>query len=204
MSDSAHDLLQFERALTRAAPLSATGHARRQTMRAALVATVVRRRRVRRGTRFGLGAAALAVGVWLAFALQATRTPSRTPPTQPRDALAGIRLEHADFALASNDHAQVAAWMVNRTGPSPDWIGEAFVRNGGTPRHLDFAPASTSADAIAAMLAPPRDLPPEIRIGDDEVLLLLARANRPTGLVRSAAGVHFTTDVFDPIGSAHE
>ena len=183
MLDPDDDLLQFERVLTRATPLSPAGNARRQTMRDTLLARVTQQRRVRLALRTATGAAVVAAALWLVPRPQPIGAPAAPP---------ALQLAHADFAIVTDARARVADWRATNT-----FRDEVLVRGDRPLRHVDYAVAHVDATTVAAMLAPRRSLPPETSIGDDEVLRLLAAADRPTGLVRSPAGVFFTRDVFD-------
>ncbi|MEZ5966898.1 MAG: hypothetical protein R3F56_23865 [Planctomycetota bacterium] len=188
MPDLHDDLALFERAQARAAPLSAAGQARRQTMRSSLLAEVERRRRARRTARAAVTVAALAAAVWLG-----SRLLLRAPDTRPPAGATTLHLAHVDFAVAANDAARFDAAFA----PPPKTA--EVVAGSWPPRYLEFATARPDEAALAAMRPAPRPLPTETAVDDAGVLQLLAAADRPTGLVRSPAGVFFTRDVFDPI-----
>jgi len=176
MIENHDDLSQFERAVARAAPLSAAGEGRRHAMRTMLTARVVHRRRVRRAAQ-----AALAAGVLVALGTAARLLLQPAVGPSPSAAPVPVAFLHADFAAERGDSARVATWCV---------------RGDTATMHLDFTTARRDESAIAAMLAPP-SRPSATLLDDAEVLRLLAGADRPTGLVRTGASVYFTGDVFD-------
>jgi hypothetical protein len=165
---SPSDLSSFAFALARSHTLSPAGHARRARMRDDLIAAVVRRRRLRRAARVGSLALVLASAAALLW-------PSPARPAAPADTFT-----HFTFARVHDAPARVASWRVSGA-PSADVI--------------------RTADALWTQLefaaVPTRAVPREVFANDAQILQLLAQAERPTGLVRSAAGVFFTADVVD-------
>lgn len=189
MIDPADDLLQFERVLVHAPPLSESGRVRRDAMRALLTARVAQRRRLRLTVRAGVTAAALAAAAWLA-----SRLALREAPVAEPQSMSPLALQHVDFAVETGDATRVAGWTAH-----PDLDEGAIVRSHEPTRWLDFAPAQGDDSAVAAMVVRRPAEPEGARVGDGEVLELLASAGRPTGLVRAPSTVFFTADVFDPL-----
>jgi hypothetical protein len=186
MREPTTSLLVFERTLARALPLSAAGRARREAMRTDLLRAVGRRRRRRRAARIAFAAVALLVAASLAL---------RGLGRQRRDPVPRLALAHADFATVRDDGTRIAAARV------PARAAAGVVRRGRAPlRHLEFTAAAAGPSDLAAWRVRDRAVPAAVPVGDEEVLALLAGANRPTGLVRAGSRVYFTADVFDPLG----
>lgn len=66
--------------------------------------------------------------------------------------------------------------------------------------HADFVVVCDDPGIVARCAAPASALAAETWVDDDALLDLLARAGRPTGLLRTGRRVVLTEDVVDPLG----
>lgn len=175
MSDTTSDRSQLDRLAAELPPTDAATALRRAQMRSDLSARVVRRRRTRRSAR----ALAVLLVLGAGWALLPDHRPSDpAAPSAPRFA-------QLEFAV-----------MRNRA------TAENTVRAATLPLgHVEFAVARPDAATLASWAV--KDRPrPEASVGDDELLGLLAQAERPAGLIRVGRRVLLADFTPDPIPGA--
>jgi hypothetical protein len=173
MSDATSDRSQLDRLAAGLPPCNATTALRRAQMRSDLSARVVRRRRTRRSARALV--ALLVLGAGWALLPDHRRPNEPVVPSAPQ-------FVQLDFAV-----------MRNRATP------ESTVRAPVMPLgHVEFAVARPDATRLASWTV--KDRPrPEATVGDDELLGLLAQAERPAGLIRVGPRVLLADFTPDPI-----
>ena len=173
MSDANSDRSQLDRLAAELPPSDAATLLRRAQMRSDLSARVVRRRRTRRRGR-ALAALLVLVAGWALL-------PDHRRPSEP-EVPSAPRFAQLDFAVM-RDRAMVEDTVRAATIP----LGQ-----------VEFAVARSDAAALASWIV--KDRPRhEATIGDDELLGLLAQAERPAGLIRVGRRVllaDFTPDPF--------
>ncbi len=116
-----------------------------------------------------------------------------------RRVVAGLALTAPVGALG------LTLWVALRDPPRPsrelaDTGHQPQVRPGPTDglEHVSFAIVRADPERTRAMISPSRVLPAEMRLADDDLLILLSETGRSSGLIRAGDRVILTSDLPPP------